>query len=40
MKFNQFDMLPYISGSPTSQSLWIDDITVSTAPPSGLPGVP
>ena len=34
MKFNQFDMLPYIGdGSPVDQTFWIDDLTVATARP-------
>jgi hypothetical protein len=36
MKFNQFLMAPYIGdGSPADQTMWIDDIVVATAPPSG-----
>lgn len=35
MKFNQFLMVPYIGdGSPIAQTMWIDDLTVTTAPPS------
>ena len=34
MLFNQFLMAPYIGdGSPIAQTMWIDDLSVSTAPP-------
>jgi hypothetical protein len=34
MKFNQFIIAPYIGdGSPVTQSLWIDNLTVATARP-------
>ena len=34
MQFNQFVIAPYIGdGSPVTQSLWVDDVTVATARP-------
>jgi len=31
MKFNQFLLAPYIgNGSPEKQTMWIDDLTIST----------
>jgi hypothetical protein len=34
MQFDQLVIAPYIGdGSPISQGLWIDDLTVATGPP-------
>ena len=41
LKFNKAMLLPYIgSGSPVDQTMWIDDLTIATAPPSTVPGAP
>jgi hypothetical protein len=41
MKFNQFQMAPYIGdGSPADQSFWIDDLVVATVRPSSPPVPP
>lgn len=42
MQFNQFVIGPYIGpGSPVTQSFWIDNLTVATAPPdSSAPAPP
>ncbi|MGH9339852.1 MAG: choice-of-anchor P family protein, partial [Acidobacteriota bacterium] len=35
MRFNQFILAPYIgTGSPVDQTLWVDDLVVTTGPPS------
>ncbi len=35
MRFNQFILAPYIGdGSPVDQTLWVDDLVVTTGPPS------
>ncbi len=40
MLFDQFLITPYIGdGSPVTQSFFIDDLTVSTGPPTARPGV-
>ena len=34
MRFNQFLIAPYIGdGSPVTQTIWIDDLTVATGRP-------
>jgi len=33
MKFNQFLIAPWIDSSPADQTMWIDDLTVSSARP-------
>jgi hypothetical protein len=38
MRFHQFVMAPYMGdGSPVDQRLWIDDLTIATAPPATVP---
>lgn len=41
MKFNQFLVGPYIGdGSPVTQSFWIDNLKLATAPPESAPPAP